>query len=138
VKSRGVPVRQAAREHGVTRSALNRAVKSDLDKLPDLGRRPVLPEIVEIALKDYILDCAAAAKGVTLTEMSGIARALAGELDLVIGDWVAGLDWAKGFLRRFDELSIRTATKTTGARIRMWCRLTVNAWYAVVSHIAIQ
>jgi len=102
------------------------------------GRPTALPVVVEDKIAEKVLDLADCGHALTPKQLQLYARGVAAKLKVEIGTWSAGKAWLQGFMRRHPEISRRTPTKTTGARLATFNRLNVAKWYSVTRGIAKQ
>lgn len=119
----GKSIRQAATEHGIAFSTLQRYnAKDDPDHLtPNYSVRKIFMAEHEEALRDYYKKCALMFYGLTTRDCRQIAYEMAKMNNVRIPEsWeankIAGIDWLRGFRERFPEMTLRKPENCSLAR----------------------
>lgn len=138
----GVSIRQAAKDNEVNYKTLGRYIpiyKANNNSLAAIrlgyqGTRQVLSDAIEKSLCDYVLKASKIFHGITITDLRRLAYcvATANNVTKLPPTWeqehMAGVEWARGFLSRYNQLSLRTPEATSVQRMANFNRHTVNAF----------
>ena len=131
--------KKASNSYGIPRSTLIKQLKlrpTDHHQ-PRLGRyRPVFSDSLENELVMHVVDMQNRFYGLSLMELRKIAYELASRNGInhpfSKESKMAGIEWARGFMRRFPELSLRTPEPTSMARIAGFNRVQVQRFYSLL------
>lgn len=107
---------------------------------PGMGRyKCVFSSEQEKELTDYVQDMESRLFGLTTTELRRLAYQLAQRNGLQHNfnnnDQIAGLDWLKGFLRRHQNLSLRTPEATSAARAMGFNEVSVGKFFDLLTKV---
>ena len=127
----GLSIRQSAMNNGVNYKTLSRYIpiyKANNNSLKDVhlgytSHRQVLSKILEDSLTEYVKKAVKIFHGITITDLQRLVyrMAVANKVSNILPSWtkaeMAGFDWARGFLNRNNDISLRTPEATSIQRI---------------------
>lgn len=137
VRGKKMGLKKASKHFSVPKTTLRRYVHESHISLTDvvvkkLGRKPALPEALEIELVEYLLYMEAKYYGFTRLDVRRMAYQLAvrNGIESTFRNEIAGRAWLDHFLRRHkDKLSMRRPTGTSCARAKGFTRERVGMFY---------
>lgn len=132
VLSRKSSLRAAASNYGISKSMLERALKSGDSSRKKRGRPTAFPEEVEAELAKLLLDMADKAFSVTPDAACQLAHNVYKQLGGNDPDMKFTKSWLKGFLKRNPEVRKRTATSANEGRLTSFNRMSFATWTNIV------
>ena len=141
VTSKGISLRKAASDHNVNYKTLSRYV--DMKKkegIPDdhsfgyLKTRQVFTKEIEDDLVEYLIAASKIFHGLNMKELRELAYELADSNNVPMPEtWQtnqqAGLEWARGFMHRHPDISLRSPEATSLQRMSSFNRHNVDTFY---------
>ena len=142
VLNQGVSLQKAAKEYQVPRTTLRRHLKKGGSIKKQLGRRTVLTEEQETELKAFTLDMERRLFGLTLKDIRRLvfqfceARKIPHPFNKT--EKIAGKDWAKAFMKRHADISLRAPEATSMARAIGFNKTKVKRYFGTLGGILIK
>lgn len=144
VRSEEMGFRRAALTYNVPKSTLERRVKKEGDNIQaakkSLGRfKSVFSIDQENLLKEYILSMESRLFGLTIHDLRSLAYQFANQNNIPHPfskeDQLAGVGWVHNFLKRNNNISLRTPENTSASRVAAFNRTCVAKFFELLGEL---